>query len=61
MRAYTIVARVRSRGAIGIFYPLRFEVDAVDAVDARRAWFELYGSTWELEHFVSVTDRGEKL
>lgn len=46
---FTIVAHVRKRNAIGIFYNHSFELD----INTKEEWFRVFGNEWELHHFVS--------
>lgn len=57
MRTFVIIARVRRRGAIGIFYLRPFEVNAADVAGARSAWFNWHGDEWELNNFDSIAER----
>jgi hypothetical protein len=52
----SLQANVRKVGAIGIFYPWWFDVDAKDMATAKSEWFAKYGSEWELHHFVQLMD-----
>lgn len=56
MMRLSIRAEVRRRGAIGVFYPVTFLVDApsMDRDQAREAWVEANGETWELHHIISI-------
>jgi len=53
---YTILAEVRKRGAIGVFYIQTFKVTT--AGQPKDAWFSKYGDVWELNHFISITPEG---
>jgi hypothetical protein len=58
-KSYSLVVHCRVRGAIGVFYPVAFRVDAPSGAsrDAiRDAWFAKYGDDWEMHHIVFVTD-----
>lgn len=55
-KLWTIIAHVRKRGAQGIFYDWEF---TAFGEDAKAAWFDEWGDSWELHHFVTIKDRKE--
>lgn len=59
MNRWQVQAVVRQHGAIGIFYPQVFIVEAPadqTAQQTKDAWFEQHGSRWELQRFVRIRD-----
>jgi len=55
---YRIVANVRTRGAIGIFYPVVFTVAADSAELAKASWFLKFSNAYELQNFISIDTKG---
>lgn len=53
-KKWKVVAHVRRRDALGVFYPQTFEVEAIDAGSAQEEWFIVHGNEWQLHHFESV-------
>jgi hypothetical protein len=54
MISYKIIANVRRVGAIGIFYPMDFVVQAHDDVEAKERYFKTFSSDWEFFNFISI-------
>lgn len=56
---YKVVANVRSRGALGVFYNLTFILDYYPKAvrtDLLDEWERVYGDSWELNHLVSFEE-----
>lgn len=49
---FTVIAHVRTRGSIGIFYPIHFSIPTNNEY-WKEEWFKLHGGQWELHHFGS--------
>lgn len=49
MTIYNATARVRIRGALGLFYAREFLFEAHPGEGVADAWLRAFGSDWELE------------
>lgn len=51
---FKVTAEVRRVGAIGVFYPRTFEVDACTLEEAKEIWFACFSELWELRRFIEI-------
>ena len=54
--SYQVTANVRTRGAIGMFYWHKFDIQADTPAKAVDAWWSQFSEFWELDHIVSVLE-----
>lgn len=54
MIIYNATARVRIRGALGLFYVREFLVEAHQGEGVADAWLRAFGADWELERITGA-------